>query len=102
MSKNGKVIFFIDDLYGIWLTDQYETGQGWRGYSPDGCFWVDYNIDTKTVHICVASAGVVNWDNPVNSYNKSIDEEIEVTIPIDNVHPLEVKKWAQGVRSVKN
>jgi len=95
MADNSLVLFFNNNDHGWWVKNLQTVDHGIRGYVPDGCFWMDYYKDTYTINICIADAGSVRWETPINTIkNKKLIAKVNVST--DSKECTKIVAWADS------
>jgi hypothetical protein len=97
--KMRGIVFFFEGDHKNWFCDHISyTEEGIRGYAGDGCWWMDYNAVTKTVNVCTASMGTINWDKPINTFPAKLVSQVAVPADVEGT-PFELVKWAKNEQS---
>jgi hypothetical protein len=98
MSKN--IVFFFENSQ-LYVTNASFPDHGIRGYCPDGCWSLDYNMQTETVSVCIGSMGEILWDKPINTYRAKLVSQIDIPDDIAQTGYLTIVKWAKNERDKK-
>jgi hypothetical protein len=99
MSKG--IVFFFEGEHRAWFCQQVTyTENGIRGYALDGCWWMDYNIATETVNVCISTRGEINWDKPINTFKTKLISQVVVPKEIEG-SAFELLKWARKEKELR-